>query len=86
MMHPCIVQLRGFEDLEDIFSIARKYNATFEDVGSGIDMYFEDVNEARRFISVLKKLRRFEVKFSTKYAGLRRGRVRVLFVYCLRAR
>jgi len=37
-------------------------------------------------ISKIKKLANVEIKTSTKYAGLRKGRVRTLFVYCLRFR
>ncbi|WP_456328077.1 NMD3-related protein [Archaeoglobus sp.] len=83
-----MVQIRDVEKskLEGIVSRACKFNAEIERVKNGVDIYFEDVNDARRFISVLKKLSNFEVKFSTKFAGLRKGRVRVLFVYCLRYR
>jgi len=84
--HPAIVQLRGVNnDLkEDIVKHAKDFEVEVEFVKNGLDIYFSDVNDARTFISKLKKLYRFDMKFSTKYAGLRKGRVRVLFVYCLR--
>ncbi len=86
MMHPCIVQIRDAngEVLERSVKLARKFVTEIEWIKNGIDIYFEDVRDARKFISTLKRLSRFDVKFSTKFAGLRRGRVRVLFVYCLR--
>ena len=86
MMHPCIVQIRDAngEVLERSVKLARKFVTEIDRIKNGIDIYFEDVREARKFISTLKRLSRFDVKFSTKFAGLRRGRVRVLFVYCLR--
>ncbi len=86
MMHPCIVQIRNAdgEVLERSVKLARKFVTEIEWIKNGIDIYFEDVRDARKFISTLKRLSRFDVKFSTKFAGLRRGRVRVLFVYCLR--
>ncbi len=86
MMHPCIVQIRDAngEVLERSVRLARKFVTEIDRIKNGIDIYFEDVREARKFISTLKRLSRFDVKFSTKFAGLRRGRVRVLFVYCLR--
>ena len=86
MMHPCIVQIRDAngEVLERSVRLARKFVTEIDRIKNGIDVYFEDVREARKFISTLKRLSRFDVKFSTKFAGLRRGRVRVLFVYCLR--
>jgi len=88
MKHPCIVQIRDVEEkrLETILSKAYKFNVDVEKVKGGVDVYFEDVNDARKYISILKKLLDFEIKFSTKFAGLRKGKVRVLFVYCLRYR
>jgi len=84
--HPCIVQLRGIrpEKLELVGKFASRTKAEIELHEKGIDIYFEDVNEARTFISRLKKLMNFRVKMSTKYAGIRGSRVRVLFVYSLR--
>ncbi len=88
MKHPCIVQIRDVDEnvLTDIISKAKKFNVVVNHVKNGTDIYFENVNEARKFISTLKKLSDFNIKFSTKFAGLRRGRVRILFVYCLRFR
>jgi len=84
--HPCIVQVRDIksEKIEIVRNMALKRNAEIEDSKNGLDIYFEDVNEARKFISKLRKSMRFKIKMSTKYAGLRGSRVRVLFVYSLR--
>ncbi|WP_456468813.1 NMD3-related protein [Archaeoglobus sp.] len=84
--HPCIIQVRDVkrEKMEIVKNMALKRNAEIEDSKNGLDIYFEDVNEARKFISKLRKSMRFKIKMSTKYAGLRGSRVRVLFVYSLR--
>ena len=84
--HPCIIQVRDVkrEKMEIVRNMALKRNAEIEDSKNGLDIYFEDVNEARKFISKLRKSMRFKIKMSTKYAGLRGSRVRVLFVYSLR--
>jgi len=84
--HPCIVQVRDVQHdkIETVKKMALKRNAEVERVKNGLDIYFEDVNEARKFISKLKKSMKFRIKMSTKYAGLRGSRVRVLFVYSLR--
>jgi len=81
--HPALIQLRGnisgieemVEKFEGISVIRNKH---------GLDVYFEDVNSARRFISKLKRSKKFRIKSSTKYAGLRKGRVRWLFTYSIR--
>ncbi len=88
MMHPCIVQIRDVNEslINRAVSIAKKFNTEIDRLKNGVDVYFEDVNNARKFISILKKFSNFDIKFSTKFAGLRKGRVRVLFVYCLRYR
>ncbi len=83
MKHPALIQFRGnvegidrmIEKLDEVEVVRNKY---------GIDVYFEDVNTARRFLSKVKKLRPAIVKSSTKYAGLRRGRVRWFFTYSVR--
>ena len=82
MKHPCLVQLRGCDD--EVVKLAEKFGGKVEVSKHGSDVYFEDVNDARKFISRLGKLRRVKTKMSTSYAGLRRGRVRVLFVYSVR--
>ncbi len=86
MKHPAVVQIRDPkpEHIDLIFKILKRFEFEVERVRNGIDIYFEDVNDARIFISKIKRLIKFDLKFSTKYAGLRRGRVRILFVYCLR--
>ena len=81
--HPAVIQLRGnykkiegiLEKLENVEIVREKY---------GIDIYFEDVNEARMLISKIKKLFDLEMKSGTKYAGLRKGKVRWFFAYSLR--
>ena len=86
--HPAIIQLRGNANLNQIHKIIEKTceEFVFEKVKEGTNIYISDVNEARRAISKIKKLANVEIKTSTKYAGLRKGRVRTLFVYCLRFR
>ncbi len=86
MKHPCIVQIRDIDDekVKEAVHRAKKFNVDICKVKNGIDIYFEDVNDARTFISSLKRISNFKIKFSTRFAGVRRGRVRVLFVYCLR--
>ncbi|MBE8540276.1 hypothetical protein ICJ57_09165 [Geoglobus acetivorans] len=81
--HPALIQLRGnvkklekfIEKLEGVEIVENKY---------GVDIYFEDVNDARQAISKIKKLAKVKIKSSTKYAGLRRGRVRWFFTYSVR--
>lgn len=84
--HPCIIQIRDMqpEKIEIVKNMALKRNAKVESSKYGLDIYFEDVNEARKLISKIKKSMKFRIKMSTKYAGLRGSRVRVLFVYSLR--
>jgi len=90
--HPAIIQLRGAVN-EDTYELIRKIiektckEFVFEKIKEGADIYISDVNEARMAISKIKKIaNNIEIKNSTKYAGLRKGRVRTLFVYCLRFR
>jgi len=84
--HPCIVQVRDVQQdkIDMLEKMALKRSAEVERTKNGLDIYFEDVNEARKFISSLKKSMKFRIKMSTKYTGLRGSRVRVLFVYSLR--
>jgi len=84
--HPCIIQVREVqpEKIEIVRNMALKRNAKVESSKHGLDIYFEDVNEARKLISKLRKAMKFRIKMSTRYAGLRGSRVRVLFVYSLR--
>lgn len=89
MKHPTILQIRGRLDenrLNEILKIVERFGEEFEveRARNGLDIYFSDVNVARNVISKLKKMFKAEVKMSTKYAGLRKGRVRVLFVYSFR--
>jgi NMD protein affecting ribosome stability and mRNA decay len=90
MKHPAILQIRGklSSNIEKILKIVEEtcseYNS--ERVEKGMDIYISDVNDARNAISRIKKVIDIEIKVSTKYAGLRGGRVRTLFVYRLRLR
>ena len=81
--HPAIIQLRGeVSRMDEILKVIERTCSDFE--VDGMDIYVSDVNEARRAISKIKKLGKASIKVSTKYAGLRKGRVRTLFVYCVR--
>ncbi|AEA46448.1 NMD3-related protein [Archaeoglobus veneficus] len=85
--HPAIIQLRGEvgDRVEEVLKIVEKTCSDFEvENDDGVNIYVSDVNEARKVISKIKRVARVSVKMSTKYAGLRRGRVRTLFVYCVR--
>lgn len=87
MQHPSIIQLRDFDNkLDAALNIIKKNCDEFEveKTKNGVDVFFSDVNIARKVISKLKRTFKIETKFSTKYAGLRKGRVRVLFVFSLR--
>ncbi len=86
--HPAIIQLRGNfrEWIDELLPAIEKTCGEFyvEKVKGGMDIYISDVNEARNAISKIQKVKKAKIRMSTKYAGLRKGRVRVLFVYCLR--
>ncbi len=85
--HPAIVQVRGnLEKEADILRVIERHGEDFEveRVKEGLNVYFSDVNVARKVVSKLNRIFKADVKMSTKYAGLRRGRVRVLFVYRLK--
>ncbi len=91
LKHPAILQIRKDEGIspeieKKILMILSRSPGEFETekVRTGLDIYFSDVNDARKSVSDLKKHFNFKVKMSTKYAGLRKGRVRTLFVYSLR--
>ncbi len=89
MQHPAILQIRGKIDEnkeEVLLKLTEKLSEEFEVERSkdGLNIYLPDVNTARAIISKIRKQFKVDIKMSTKYAGLRRGRVRVLFVYCLR--
>jgi NMD protein affecting ribosome stability and mRNA decay len=86
--HPSILQFRGLKEETERqilnFLERRAFEYSVERTRNGLDLYFSDVNEARRLISMLRKQFNVMIKMSTKYAGLRKGRVRVLFVYSIR--
>ena len=81
-MHPAKVQLRGFDEIE-IENVLKAANAEVLKVKEGVDLYFSDVNDARFFISKLKRLFRVKIKMSTESMGFK-SRGKYLFVYCLR--
>jgi NMD protein affecting ribosome stability and mRNA decay len=81
-MHPAKVQLRGFGERE-IENLLKVTNAEVLKVKEGVDLYFSDVNDARFFISKLKRIFRVRIKMSTESMGFK-SRGKYLFVYCLR--
>jgi len=90
-IHPSIIQIRGkIEKKEEILgvikNVCKDIKIEIEEVEDGIDVYIPDVNIARIAISKIKKLFKGKVKMnmSTKYAGMRKGKVRIVFVYSLR--
>lgn len=84
MKHPAVVQVRL--EVDKALEIAKKFVTEVEETKNGVDIYFEDVNDARKFISMFKRVtkKKISVKSSTSYAGLRRGKVRYLFTYSLK--
>ncbi len=86
LKHPALIQFRGRFDRKRVEDMLSRQAGNYEVELSehGLDVYFEDVNDARFFISRLKKNMRFRQKLSVNYAGLRKGRVRKFFVYSLR--
>ncbi|HIP58481.1 MAG TPA: hypothetical protein EYH00_04170 [Archaeoglobus profundus] len=92
VQHPSIIQIRGKierkkEDiLKVIRNVCRDIEIEIEEVKDGVDIYIPDVNVARIVVSRMKKLFRGKVKMnmSTKYAGMRKGKIRIVFVYSLR--
>ena len=86
LKHPALIQFRGNFDRKRIETMLSRQTGNYEVEQSehGLDVYFEDVSDARFFISRLKKNMRFRQKLSVNYAGLRKGRVRKFFVYSLR--
>jgi len=91
VIHPSIIQIRGkMEKKEEILrvikNVCKDIKIEIEEVEDGIDVYIPDVNIARIAISKIKKLFKGKVKMnmSTKYAGMRKGKVKIIFVYSLR--
>jgi len=81
--HPALLQFRG--NISKVMNHINKLeNVEIEENRYGIDVYFEDVNTARRFLSKIKKIVKVDIKSSTRYAGLRRGKVRWFFTYSVR--
>ncbi|MDW7989833.1 MAG: hypothetical protein RMH75_04105 [Archaeoglobaceae archaeon] len=82
-MHPAKVQLRDFsyEELSKAIEIAKK--AYIIKTNYGIDLFFDDVDDARFFISKLKKKFRITIKMSTENLGFE-SRAKFLFVYSIR--
>jgi len=86
--HPALIQIRTNKlDLNLLLKWIKKANSNcaIEVHKDKVDVYFSDVNVARMIISKIKKaFKNISVKMSTKYAGIRKGKVRVLFVYSLK--
>ncbi|MCS7121011.1 MAG: hypothetical protein NZ895_00180 [Archaeoglobaceae archaeon] len=62
--YPCLVQLRSCKNLE---KFAEKFGGKIVSVEKGgVDVYFEDVNDARRYISRIKKFAKVRIKMSIK--------------------
>lgn len=82
-MHPAKVQLRGF-DSEEISEIL-KLAGSAESIKSkdGVDLFFENVDNARLFISKLRKRFKITSRMSTESLGFK-SRARYLFVYSVR--
>lgn len=82
-MHPAKVQLRGFdkEEISEILKLVRESEIISSK--NGLDIFFEDVNDARFFISKLKKKFKVSSKMSTESLGFK-SRARRLFVYSVR--
>ncbi|MDK2795622.1 MAG: hypothetical protein PWQ22_1064 [Archaeoglobaceae archaeon] len=85
-MHPAKIQLRGFDESEisKVLKRAGEFKAEIVKTKDGFDLFFEDVENARLFISKLQKELRFEKKMSTENLGFKKGRMHFLFVYSLR--
>ncbi|MDI9642165.1 MAG: NMD3-related protein [Archaeoglobales archaeon] len=85
-MHPAKIQIRGFSEAEisKVLKKAEEFKAEVFKVENGTDLVFEDVENARRFISKLRREFRFETRMSTESLGFKGGRGRFLFVYSLR--
>ncbi len=83
MKHPALLQFRG--NVSKVMNHINKLeNVEIEKNRYGVDVYFEDVNTARRFLSKIRKIVRADIKSSTRYAGLRKGKVRWFFTYSVR--
>ncbi len=82
-MHPAKVQLRGF-DVEEI-SLILKLAEKAEVVHSkdGLDLFFDNVDDARLFISKMKKKFKIKSRMSTESLGFD-SRARYLFVYSVK--
>ncbi|MEM2176471.1 MAG: NMD3-related protein [Archaeoglobaceae archaeon] len=50
----------------------------------GIDLFFQNVEDARLLISKIRKMHKIEIKFSAENLGFKKGRKRHLFVYSIR--
>ncbi len=79
MRYPSLVQIRGKVDGETVKSLAAKFEGLIEISEDGIDVFFDDVNKARMFLSRLKRIVRGEVRMSTRRKGSR-----VYFIYSFR--
>lgn len=85
-MHPAKIQLRGFSESEisRVLKMAEKFESQIFKTEHGVDLFFEDVQNARRFISRLKKEFQVAKRMSIENLGFKRGRGEFLFVYSIR--
>jgi len=88
LKHPALMQIRTKKiDTNLLMKWLSKLNIEYslESHKNGLNLYFSDVNDARRILSLIKReYKDINMNFSTKYAGVRGGRVRILFVYSLK--
>jgi len=70
LKHPALIQFRGDFDRKRVETMLSRQTGNYEVETSehGLDVYFEDVNDARFFISKLKKNMKFRQKLSVNYA------------------
>ncbi|MFN3384903.1 MAG: NMD3-related protein [Archaeoglobaceae archaeon] len=82
-MHPAKVQLRGFdsEEISAILKLSEKAKVIRSK--DGIDLFFENVEDARLFISKLKRKFKIKSRMSTESLGFN-SKARYLFVYSVK--
>ncbi|MEM0329922.1 MAG: NMD3-related protein [Archaeoglobaceae archaeon] len=85
-MHPAKIQLRGFDDSEisKLIKKAEELKSEVIKTKFGVDIFFDNVEDARMFISKIQKEFRIEKRMSTENLGFKKGRGRFLFVYSVR--
>lgn len=85
-MHPAKIQLRDFSESEilRLLKKAEEFKPEVIKTKDGVDLFFEDIENARSFISKIQKDFCFETRMSTENLGFKKGRARYLFVYSIR--